>query len=57
MSGSKKDLTKALQEVMRIEEEEDGGEGHKVCRKEDCQCVRDGEFASFSIPLWCHTAY
>lgn len=42
VSGSKKDLTKALQEAMRAEEEKDGGQSHKVCRSEDCQCVKDG---------------
>lgn len=42
MSGSKKNLTKALQEAMRAEEEKDGGQSHKACRSEECQCVRDG---------------
>ncbi|CAM9520453.1 unnamed protein product, partial [Laminaria digitata] len=42
-SGSKKELAKVLQEAMRREDEEDGGMGHKVCRSEDCQCVKDGK--------------
>lgn len=45
-----------LQDAMRQEEEEQGGEGHKVCRSDDCQCVVDGEFSlhftsSVSSPL------
>lgn len=45
-SGSKKELSKVLQEVMRKESEQDGGEGQKVCRSEDCQCVKDGKSGS-----------
>lgn len=43
VSGSKKELVKVLQEVMRREEEENGGKALKACRGEDCQCVRDGK--------------
>lgn len=50
-SGSKKDLTKMLQDAMRQENEEQGGEGHRVCRSDDCQCVRDGEFLILFTPL------
>lgn len=50
-AGSKKELTKVLQEAMRSEDERDGGEGHKVCKSEDCQCVRDGEYYALSSLL------
>ena len=32
-----------LRDAMQREEEEQGGQGRKVCRSDDCQCVIDGE--------------
>lgn len=40
-----------LQDAMRQESEEKGAEGHKVCRSDDCQCVRDGEILILLVPL------
>lgn len=45
MSGSKKDLMKALQCAMEAEDEKDGGDSRRLCRSEECECFLHGEHA------------
>lgn len=44
VSGSKKELARALQEAMQAQDEKDGGESRTLCRRleEGCQCLMDG---------------